>query len=98
MEPEELLDTVPVPAGLELRIRATVEARRLRRYLTAAAAAILIATVALWPSAPPADPPTPVAFAVSLAGPAPEPMPLQETLFTAELDADRNVLVFYLGD
>lgn len=98
MKPEDVLDAIPVPAGLENRIRATVDGRRRRRYTLAAAAAVLVAAVAVWPAAPPPPPPPAVAFAVSLVGPAPEPMPLQETVFTAELDVDRNVLVFYLGD
>ena len=101
MKPEDVLDAVLVPAALENRVRATVAARRGRRYALAlaVAAAALLSAVAFWPDAPaPGPPPVPVAFAVSLAGPAPEPMPIQETLFTAELDVDRNVLIFYLGE
>ena len=103
MDPDRLirdtLNTVPVPPDLENRIRASLARRRQLRYgALAAAAAILITVAALWmPTTPKRPPPaTPVAFSVSLAPPTPEPLPLQEIQFTAEVDAESDTLVFHL--
>jgi hypothetical protein len=92
----ESLESVPVPEALTNRIHAAVLRRRITHYgALAVAAAVLIVAVVFSFQSEPTQPK--IAFAVSLAERAPEPMWLQEIRFIADLDADGDRVVFHLG-
>ena len=90
------LERVPVPAGLEARIRATVARRRAGRRAALAAAALLVAlTVALWPRP---SWPSPKPLEISLREPVPEPIRLNESSIGTEVESDGHALVLHFSE
>ena len=92
------IENVPVPPELERRIRGSIRRRRQQFFasLTVAASILLAVAVAMWPPPPPAPTPDGAAvFSISLQNEMPEPMLLQESQFTADVEVEEGYLVLH---
>jgi hypothetical protein len=86
----DVVDRIPVPDGLERRIRASVALKRRLRWTALAAAAALLLIV---PNL--RDPPPPrIDFAVSLKDPAPSSLDLRAPDLTTRVAAEDDTLSF----